>query len=126
VLTERIHKFLRRIAAEYLEREYGMNLPAHYDDIVTTWANLNQQATRAEWKEFTLALSAQAYGEGFQTGYEFQDPIELGQPERVATAMDPGWEMRQPIDLEQPNAIVVEELPETIWTDDQIKRMARR
>ena len=129
IFADRVHRFFKRLAEWYLDRDPMKPLPEEYERVVTEWANANPYATRSQWRHILLLLASQAYDDGYNRcsfeqddlGDDF-DPLK---PERVADALDPGWR-DLPMDLVNPDWVVPEEEPsEGIMTDDQLRRMTR-
>lgn len=93
-LRKRLEKFLGRW-------EEGQQPPARLRDEVTSFANFNPKATRAEWLEFAASFAEACYLTGYIRGVEWaeRDPeISPRAPEQLADEIDPEWRNR-PFDM---------------------------
>ena len=129
IFADRVHRFFKRLAEWYLDRELMQPLPDEYQHIAAEWANANPYATRAQWKHFAIMLASQAFDDGYnRCSFEQEDlgdDFDPMKPERVADALDPAWR-DTPMDLINSDHIVPEEeLSDGMITDDQLRRMAR-
>jgi len=128
IFADRVHRFFRRLAEWYLEQPRpGPELPAHYEIVVTDFANANPNATRAQWKEFSITMIGAAYADGYWAREREEIDIDMAKPDVVATQLDPEWR-NNPLDLEHPDEVVPETAVETklTFSEDELARFSKR
>lgn len=131
IFSDRIHRQLKRLARWYL----GDELPSQpeqfsdlYEDMLTQFANMYPDATRAQWQHFAMTLSTLAFGDGraYEQNLQLEVDVKLGAPEDMADKLDRNWRVSPPLDLMDPDGIVPEqEKTEGQLTDDFLRRMTR-
>lgn len=108
-----LSRWLGRVAEKMARRYYeGPDPPARLGEIVITFANLNPQATRAEWARFAEGHAREAYRVGYVRGAEYveRDPAERealrnADPEQLADALNPDWRWSPGITLDNPDDV---------------------
>jgi hypothetical protein len=80
--------------------DQGPEAPEEVRDIIVEFANMNPEATRREWVEFSERQAAEAYRVGWLRGYNFQEE-EWSQPGRspddwALVHWGPGWAKNAP------------------------------
>ena len=114
-------RWLKKAAEKYAASFYeGPEPPQRLADMVTVFANMYPNATRAEWVSFASGHAQECYRSGFVRGYEAferdDDPEwRHFRPEELADQMDPNWRWQpMPVVLDLPFERVEDEPLEDI------------